>query len=69
MLSALTGQEMPVKSRLSFILDNGVVKEVFYSVVRNHAKLFGDNEEAIKELMEKLKEREDVEHRQPWRIY
>jgi len=38
--------------------------EHYYSIVRNHARTFGDNEEDIKELVEKLKGCEDVGHLQ-----
>ena len=38
--------------------------EHHYSIVRNHAKTFGDNEAHIKELVESLKGHEDVGHLQ-----
>ncbi len=38
--------------------------EHHYGIVRDHAKNYGENEEAIKELVEKLRGREDVGHLQ-----
>jgi DNA sulfur modification protein DndD len=38
--------------------------EHHYSIVRNHAKTYGDNENAIKNLIEKLKGLEDIGHMQ-----
>lgn len=38
--------------------------EHHYSIVRNFAKTYGDNEDAIRELVEKLRGREDVGHLQ-----
>jgi DNA sulfur modification protein DndD len=38
--------------------------EHYYSAIRNHQTTYGDNEDAIRELVEKLKGREDVGHLQ-----